>query len=381
MTEKTKTILVFGEGLALLIGTIIGAGFLVLPYTALKAGIVSSLIWFLIFTAAVTLLHLMYGEIVLAGGSHRLPGYAKKYLGRWGGYLANSTFVTGVFGGLLVYLLLGGRFLHLLIGEDRNISPTTSTVLFWLIFSILILAKLKLSGRVNLAITITTTAILVLLSTAAATKIDFRNFLILPSESFFFPFGIVLFSLVGYIAIPEIHALLEEESKPRSLLVPIIVSGTLLVSLLSALFMIAILGVTGAQTSRSAISGLEGKLLDILVLTGILLAFLELATSYLIFGISILHTLEKDFDTPPAFAAAAVVLLPILFYFSGITNFVLLIAVLGSVWVSVDSVLITLIYSRLPQRQTPFLNLPNWVLSLTVALFVVGATLSLIYTI
>jgi amino acid permease len=372
----------YAEGIAILVGTILGAGFLVLPYTALRAGIVPSTVWFLAATAAVVVLHLLYLEIVFAGGAHRLPGYARRYLGRWWGHVADASFLFGVFGGLLVYLLLGGRFLHLMIGEHLGtilgISERGAAILFWLASSLCIVANLKMYGRINLVMTITTVSILIALPLGALSHFDLRNLTIAPSASFFFPFGIVLFSLVGYLAIPELTALMEEEGVKKSLVPRLVVLGTALASILTFAFMVAVLGVSGQATTPSAIDGLVGRLPPIFVFAGLLLAFVEIATSYVIFGISVKQTLERDFAIAPRRASTLVVAVPIALYLAGITDFVEVIALLGSVWVSIDSLLILAIFNRLPRDRIRIVKLPRWGRWVLAAFFVVGAVLSLV---
>lgn len=379
MPNKLREALVFGEGFALLTGTIVGAGFLVLPYTALKAGIGPAIFWFLVLVPLVTLLHLMYAEIVAAADDdHRLPGYAAKMLGPLGKHLSRLTFLVGIFGGLVIYLILGGQFLKLIAGNWVSLSDTAAVIIFWLIFSFLIVANLKLSSRINLAITLGTTAILIGLSVLAGLQGNLVNFSVKPVESFFFPYGIVMFALIGYVAVPEIYDLLRSENQPRRLLKPIVISGTVFVGILMTLFMISILGATGPATSATAISGLTGKLNFDEILVGFILAFLELATSYLIFGISVRRTLERDFKLSPALAAFAAVVVPITLVLAGISNFLLLIGLLGTVLGSIDAILITLIYSRLGGERS-VINLPRWFLAAMTAAFAVGGVASVVF--
>ena len=68
--------------IAVLIGTIVGAGTFGLPFVFAKAGFTAGILYLLALTAVVLAIHLVYGEIILrTNGSHRLVGYAAKYLG------------------------------------------------------------------------------------------------------------------------------------------------------------------------------------------------------------------------------------------------------------------------------------------------------------
>ncbi|MBI2633926.1 MAG: hypothetical protein HYW80_01290, partial [Parcubacteria group bacterium] len=214
---KAKSLVAL-EGAALLVGTIFGAGFLVLPYTALRGGVWLSLLWLIFFGGVATLLHLMYGEVVLASDDdHRLPGYARLYLGRLGQTLATTTFVVGVFGGLLVYLLLGSTLFQETFSFEDGFSPVLTTVVFWAAMTVFILAGIKLSSGVNFLLTTVTMAILLGLSIfSLASFLDVSNFSLPRSASPLFPYGIILFSVIGYLAIPEITSFLGGKTSSRA---------------------------------------------------------------------------------------------------------------------------------------------------------------------
>ena len=73
------------RAIAMLCGTVIGAGVLGIPYVIAQAGFLVGLLSILVLGLAVLFLNLFIGEIVLrTPGNHQLPGYAEKYLGKWG---------------------------------------------------------------------------------------------------------------------------------------------------------------------------------------------------------------------------------------------------------------------------------------------------------
>ena len=75
----------FEEAVATLVGTIIGAGVLAIPYSMKKAGFLTGLLILVVLSIAVLFLFLFVGEIVLrTKGNHQLTGYAEKYLGKTG---------------------------------------------------------------------------------------------------------------------------------------------------------------------------------------------------------------------------------------------------------------------------------------------------------
>ena len=98
--------------IAVLIGTIVGAGTFGLPYVFARAGFSAGIFYLLVLTFAVLAVHLIYGEIILrTSGSHRLVGYTDKYLGKRAKILATVVALVEYYGALLAYTILGGEFL------------------------------------------------------------------------------------------------------------------------------------------------------------------------------------------------------------------------------------------------------------------------------
>ena len=90
MFSKTKNFILAFSTLA---GTIIGVGMFGLPYVASRAGIVPMAINILLLSLVVTLLHLIYGEIILrTNGKHRIIVYAQIYFGSTVKFIATIIF-------------------------------------------------------------------------------------------------------------------------------------------------------------------------------------------------------------------------------------------------------------------------------------------------
>ncbi len=374
----------FFEGVFLLVGTIIGAGYLVLPYSFFKAGIFANLFWLLFLGCLITLLHLFYAEIVLATKSyHRFPGYVGLYLGKAAKYLATVSFIVGVFGSLLVYLLLGSHFFKLLLQPFFTIPVQLATLVFAVIVSLLVILKINLSARINFLITVVTLSLFLIISGFSFAKIDPANFFILPQESFFFPFGLVLFALVGSLVVPEITKLLDVEKQEKSLIKPVIITGTLIPILIYALFAFGIFGATGEATTSDAISGLAKILPKELVLAGVLLAFLEIITSYITFGINTIETLRKDFGFSKFLAKLTTVALPLSLFAIGIKDFLNVMGFMGSVLTTMDSVLLALIFmalkNKLPGYQHQVVSVSKPLVFVLMAVLLVGGGLSVYY--
>lgn len=75
----------FIPALATMVGTIIGAGFLGIPYVTGKSGFIPGAIWLIVLSLFMLLVNLYLGEVILrTKTTHQLTGYAKIYAGKFG---------------------------------------------------------------------------------------------------------------------------------------------------------------------------------------------------------------------------------------------------------------------------------------------------------
>ena len=108
-----------------LIGTIIGAGILGLPYVFSKTGFFVGLFWLIFLGVILIFVNLYMGEVTLRTKSiHQLPGYSKKYLGKWGKRIMFFAVIFGIYSALLAYL----------IGEGQSFSKLFSGGLEYSLF-------------------------------------------------------------------------------------------------------------------------------------------------------------------------------------------------------------------------------------------------------
>jgi len=116
------------EAISILVGTIIGAGILGIPYVVAQAGFLTGMVVLVVLSVAVILINLLLGEIVLSTqGNHQLTGYAEKYFGKIGKYLMFGSVVFGFYGALLAYIIGEGEALAALAGG----SPLLYSLIFF----------------------------------------------------------------------------------------------------------------------------------------------------------------------------------------------------------------------------------------------------------
>ena len=71
------------RAVALMVGMIIGAGILAMPYVIYLAGFWTGMLVLAFIGVAIMFMHLYVGEVVLrTNGRHQLVGYVERYLGK-----------------------------------------------------------------------------------------------------------------------------------------------------------------------------------------------------------------------------------------------------------------------------------------------------------
>lgn len=115
-----------------MLGMIVGAGILGIPYAFARAGIFYGLLNLVVVGIFVTIINLQIGEISLrTNGKHQLTGYAEKYLGKFGKELMAFAMVLGIYGAMIAYLIGSGDTLSSLFGGN----PLFYTLIYFIVFS------------------------------------------------------------------------------------------------------------------------------------------------------------------------------------------------------------------------------------------------------
>lgn len=369
----------------ILFGTIVGAGIFALPYVVFHSGLLISLFFFLIISLFSLFFHLMYGEVALrTPGTHRLPGYVRIYLGAlWSEIVTAIELVSG-YGGMIVYMILGGQFLTLLFGGDVfSGNALYFTFLFWAVLSICVAFGLRSVGKIELWFNVILIAVLIFLMMIGVRYFSFDSFSFASDKvvSPLLAYGALIFALSGAIAIPEMRDLLRGNEKKLRLS---IISGTLLAILVSFIFAFGVAAITKGLTSENSLDGLKIVLGDGAVVLGALVGLIAVATSYLIVGLYVRDVFKFDFGVPSVASTALSIGMPLTLFVMGLQSFLGLIGFLGSV-TGAFSIIITLFLfnkakkmgTRVPEYH---LSMPKWFVGILMLVFFLGA-LAELYTI
>src|SRR3989344_2978349 len=198
---------------ATLIGTIIGAGILGIPYVIMQSGFLVGLIHLVVLAAILLVIHLYLGEIGLrTTKKHHLAGYAEKYLGKKGKLLMFLSLLFGIYSALIAYLIGEGESFSSLFFQTSQYSLIFS-FLFWAVLSIISyigIKALKEGEEIGIMfVIILIISILVLFWN----KIDVYNLNYSNPSLFYIPFGVILFAFLGFSALPEVGRILEKHKK------------------------------------------------------------------------------------------------------------------------------------------------------------------------
>lgn len=283
-------------------GTIIGAGILGLPYVFSKSGFLAGIFWLISLGMVIIYVNLCLGEISLrTKGKHQLTGYARRYLGIWGQRIMFFSVLFGIYSALLAYLVGEGESIAQLI--PGNTPPIFFGIMFWLIMTLLLREGLSGLKRVEMYGVLTIIIIIFGMFILSFNKIKVSNLIILNSENFFLPFGIVLFALLGFISIPELK---KEINGQEKLLKKAIILGTIIPIILYIIFSLTFVGILGQGVEEVATISFG----PIIIILGIF----TMLTSFFVLSFSLKETFKYDIKTKTITNFIFVSLLPLIIY-------------------------------------------------------------------
>ena len=371
-----------------LIANIIGAGMFALPFVFQQSGLMPGVLYLGFFGILAALIHLIYADIILRTRETRqqFPGYIRQYLGKNAGMFAGLLVFTTLLFTLTAYLVLSASFLHILI---PTLSPIIAMLFFWVLATVTIFITIKRTAvfdTVTAGITLAVIGVL-FIYWGLVFPFDSDAFPVLTAKNVLVPFGPVLFSFIGFSAIPALVAYVRKESVPFSNMKKAIVVGSLTPALFYFLYVVAVWGMS-PTVSPDSVSGLIGNAPFFILLALSILGFISLWDSYSGVGRDINKLLEYEWHITPPIALAITAGAPPALYMFGFQDFIALISAVGgilfSIWgiliifawkkaikVSIPSVKFSEIY--IPDRVYSIINdIPTFVIDLLVLVFVGG---------
>ena len=349
----------FFPALAVLIGTTIGAGFLGIPYVVSKTGFIIGLIYLIFIALFVLLIKLYLGEVILrTKGNHQLAGYASKYLGKKGKFLMFFAMLFGLYSALVAYLIGEGQSLSKFFTGTINYSLFFA-IGFWLIMTLLLREGLRGLKKVETLGVLTIIIFIFVIFIYYFPKINIENISGFSESAgdFFLPFGVILFSLLGFTSIPELRREIKGEEKK---LKKAIIIGISIPVILYFIFSLTLVGVLGENIAEVATVSF-GKLIVLFGVFTIMTAFFGLS-----FALKDMFEMDLKISKKLNFILSSIIPLGLylLVYFFKFAGFVKILGIAGVFSGGITGILILIMNKKAKKKgnRKPEYKIPlNWI--------------------
>lgn len=357
--------------IATLIGLIIGAGVIGIPYVIAKSGFLIGAMHIIVIGIAITIINLYVGEIALrTPGRHQFTAYAEKYLGKWGKRAMLLALMVSIYGALTAYIMGEGVSLSQIFG----INPQIAMLLFFAVMAFFIFRGLNIIEGAEIYLNIFRFIAIGVVLVIAFLNIDFSNLATVDTSYMLFPYGVIFFAFLGAVAIPELK---EELKANRRLLKKAILFGSIIPIVFYLIFAAAFVGVLGGSATEIATTGMISLGKPAMVL-GDLFAIVSMATAFLVAGLALKWVYQFDYKINRHIAFFLTCFVPLLIAFAGIAGFTKILAVTGAIAGGVEGTLIVMMHRKAKARGNPEYSIKGrlWVNILLIAMFMGG----IIYT-
>ncbi|MBI2436994.1 MAG: hypothetical protein HYV41_04610 [Candidatus Magasanikbacteria bacterium] len=330
---------------AFIVAGSIGAGILGIPYAISKVGIIPGIFYILTLGLLMMGLNLLIGELSIATGKPlQLVGFAREYLGVVGEWCMSAIVYATLCGGLIIYIIGEGISLAAIFGG----SSFWWSISFFVCGSFFVIRGLRMIKQIEFFLLIGLLVVILSIVGLSANHISFDSFVHVNVSDLLLPYGVILFAFHKTTTIPEAYSLLKD--KNRMFKKAIIFSDLIVISLY-ILFMIVVVGVTGRETTEIATIGLGKQVGHVVLILGNIFAIFAMATSFLVVGVSLKDSLCWDFKIKPAAAALYTLGIPLLIFVLGLRQFISALDIVGGVFISLELLLILLMYWRAKQMK------------------------------
>ncbi|MCH7758802.1 amino acid permease [Patescibacteria group bacterium] len=369
------------KALSILIGTVVGAGIFGLPYAFSRSGFTVGIFYLLALMIVFLIVNLCYAEMVLRTKDRmEMPGYIERYLGKWGKLLIMVSLVLGIYGALTAYIIGVGEFLHAILGPVLGGNQMLWSLIFWALASLIVLKGIGIISRLEVFMALGLIFVVFFIFILTYPYINPENLKTFHPENIFFPYGIVLFALGGASAIPTMRRILKNKVGKLKLAVII---GSIIPVLIYLLFSFSVVGVSGEDTSETAIIGLARFTNGHILLIGGIFGILAMTTSFLALGYILRELWHDDYKIPLIQAWLLTILVPGILFMLGLQSFVKVIGFSGGILAGIQSILLISAYYQAKKkgdRSPEFsFNLPKPVAYSFYLIFMVGIVYQLIY--
>lgn len=312
------------------VGGVVGVGVFGLPFAFGQSGFDAGLLLLAVLGFAMSMLHLMFGEVVLrTKARHRLAGYVREYLGPTAGKAAFISLLFTVWGAMLAYIIVGGSFLHQLfsplLGGPEWVYGTA-------LAAIVLLASRRgtqVASKIEVVVVSLMLFLFVLLTLAALPRVELANFAFERPSDWTVAYGVVLFAFSGAGMVPEMRDVLGRTA--GRFLASAIVTSVGVILVLYTLFSFAVLGATGANVTSSAADALITLFGSPFGTVVVLLGACTVFSVFFMQTVQLQNAFRLDGHLRKPLAWLLTTTVPLALYLAGIREFVDVVGFVGAV--------------------------------------------------
>ncbi|MBD3263172.1 hypothetical protein GF374_02220 [Candidatus Woesearchaeota archaeon] len=361
------------KAIAILVGAIVGAGVLGIPYAVAQSGYVLGLIILLIVGTAILFEFLMVADLTLSTpGKHQLVGLAKHYLGKKGKLMMQASIFFTVWGAMLAYAIGSGNVFATFFSQTSFYGiplNLTFSIILLLLFSIPIYAGLKATESVELPLVLFLIGLIIIMCAFAFTHINLGNLQTANFSKAFLPYGVILFAIAGSMVIPEAKQALKGDAK---LLRKAVIAGVLIPLTLYWFFTTVVVGVTGSQTSEVATIAFGQLTNPVVIVLGNIFALIAMATSFIALGLVLKDTFIQDLGMKNNQAYLLTMIVPLFMLFVA-KSFTRILEITGAYSIGFAGILVGVMALKARKYKTKGLKLKNTALPyIVITIFIFG---------
>ena len=310
------------EGIALIVGTLMGAGVLGLPYAASKVGLIPAIcilfgvMLLMLFTALIVL------KLSAEMGGAQMSTIAQKTLGKAGGWIMFISIMIMGFGAFLAYISGIGSIFTTLFG----INEIFGAILFWILASSIIYKGLEASGKTELIMSIVLLVVFIGVTVMLIPHANVENALYINLSGILSIIGVVIFAFGAHTIIPDVYRGIGSYKKTKK----VIILAFLIPTIIYAIFMVIFLMTFGKNTPEIATMGLETIYNEWGKIIGNTLPLIAITTSYIGLGLAQQSNSKEFLKLKKPTAWALTVAPPLVIYLLGVRNFADVLAFVGN---------------------------------------------------
>jgi amino acid permease len=360
------------EAALLIVSTIAGLGVFILPYALGLSGIFFWF-WFIFLMLVIYLLHLAYGEIIFRiRQKHNLPGLVSEFFGskfKLPVWLFDFVGIQLVF---LAYLIAAAAFVSIIF----PINPSFIKLAFFLIVALITYFSLNPFAKIEAILSLLLITLFFVVSFYLLPHLNFQNLLeslkflnfeTLKFSQPFFSYGILIFALTGYSSIPIVYDLI---GKDKKLFRKINFWALAIIFVLYGLYAISVYGALGSNVSEESLTSLSKILPPALIVLAILLALINILTTFVALVFYLQRGLINDF-TIKTKTSWALTNLPVLFFsLLPLEKIAALASLIGSLFISVNLLFLLLCYQKI--KKTEYFIISKPIVWLLIVIFGLG---------